>query len=181
MLRDVLYRQVQGRVSILTGPWRPMLRGTRQAIRSPIPFQSSPAPGGRCYDAIINSCNARLVVSILTGPWRPMLPSFTLASGTAHIGFQSSPAPGGRCYVSLISRCRIVRARFNPHRPLEADATIHRPMPKVRAAPFQSSPAPGGRCYHCRKRERCSKGDCFNPHRPLEADATGYSNAQADC
>jgi len=83
-------------------------------------FQSSPAPSGRCNEAVI-------------------------CAASALRGFQSSPAPSGRCNVGGGARPGMGRC-FNPHRPLRAGATENgRGMPSDHHR-FQSSPAPSGRC-----------------------------------
>ncbi len=89
------------RVSILTGPFGPVQRCTRQSTACKGEFQSSPALSGWCNGRHPVDSWEHVLVSILTGPFGPVQPAVSLSCGPR-------------------------LCRFNPHRPFRAGATLSR-------------------------------------------------------
>ena len=186
-------------VSILTRPWgrvqpSPPYFHAREYLRSV--FQSSPARGGGCNDAIGRAIWDLIQVSILTRPWGRVQHASTGAGSLAGDAVSILTCPWGRVQRTtpialaspswgfnphppvgagatgrwLVRVCR-TGIRFNPHPPVGAGATSFcRPPPSMRSW-FQSSPARGGGC-NARVAHALYAAIRFNPHPPVGAGAT---------
>ena len=110
-------------VSILTGPFGPVLLATRFRVSiGVIMFQSSPALSGRC-------CPLPQRVSLYPSPrFNP------------HRPFRAGAAFRRACGATRTTFC------FNPHRPFRAGAAVLQARDGAELWVFQSSPALSGRC-----------------------------------
>ena len=158
------------RVSILTGPWRPVLRALAFSNRMGEPFQSSPARGGRCCDRMDGGIDGGVL-------------------------FQSSPARGGRCCILIAVPWPMslhVSILTGPWRPV-LRAVLPLLQRQVQAVSILTGPWRPvllvGSCTLCgavlvsiltgpwrpvlrpSKPGRETPWPCFNPHRPVEAGA----------
>ena len=136
------------KVSILTGPFRPVQHDVGKAAAVVAAFQSSPALSGRCNMLSPGGDSNGKPVSILTGPFRPV----------------QHPQP--RSWTPA-SSC------FNPHRPFQAGATRRFTRQLSVNREFQSSPALSGRCNPMALYSPCGCGwvsILTGPFRPVQPE-----------